>query len=420
MKYDIAIIGGGILGTCISYWLSSLFKAKICVIDKESDVAVHASSRNTGIVHSPFYINPKKRVMTNATLQSHSMWESLAKKYDITWNNTGILELALDEKQHKILEKYIKWSRRNNVPKNSIKLLDKKQVAKIEPNVKCYSAIHSNLETSTDFGALTRKIRDISKKNGTKFILQQHVTSINKHIISTNDTEIQANYIINCAGGNSLNIAQMLNLAPKYTNLYFRGEYWITKSYQNLTKSSIYTVPEFEEYPFLDPHWIKRPKLIEVGPNAVPVPGPEIYSGYGDVISGITKLREILSSKTLKLFSNLDFISLISKELLSSLSKDFMINRIQKFLPKVKPESFKTRGTAGIRSQIITPEGKFLSDILEINDNHSFHIINYNSPGATGAPAYSALIINKLKSQGYLDYPRVKKETIWSLKDLTI
>ncbi|MGI0022430.1 MAG: FAD-dependent oxidoreductase, partial [Nitrososphaeraceae archaeon] len=46
----MAIIGGGILGTSISYWLSGLYDIKICVIEKESEVAIHASSRNTGVV----------------------------------------------------------------------------------------------------------------------------------------------------------------------------------------------------------------------------------------------------------------------------------------------------------------------------------------------------------------------------------
>ncbi len=80
-KYDIAIIGGGILGTSISYWVSSLFDVNLCVIEKESDVAMHASSRNTGVVHSPFYLDPKtKKVLAKSALISYDMWEILAKK----------------------------------------------------------------------------------------------------------------------------------------------------------------------------------------------------------------------------------------------------------------------------------------------------------------------------------------------------
>ena len=91
-----------------------------------------------------------------------------------------------------------------------------------------------------------------------------------------------------------------------------------------------------------------------------------------------------------------------------------MINRIQKFIPKIKPEFFSKKGTSGIRSPVITPQGKFLPDVLELENEHSFNIINYNSPGATGAPAYSAFIVQKLQEKGYLDYKQKSIESIWS------
>ena len=109
MKFDIAIIGGGILGTCISYWLSSIYDMSICVIEKESQIAMHASSRNTGVIHSPFYLNPdSKKILARSALLSYNMWESVAKQHDIPWKNTGVLELALDKAQHRRLEKYIR------------------------------------------------------------------------------------------------------------------------------------------------------------------------------------------------------------------------------------------------------------------------------------------------------------------------
>ncbi len=95
-----------------------------------------------------------------------------------------------------------------------------------------------------------------------------------------------------------------------------------------------------------------------------------------------------------------------------------MINRVQKFIPKVKPEYFTERGTAGIRSNVITPQGKFVADVMELENDNSFHIINYNSPGATGAPAYSAFVVKKLQDKGFLDHTRTKKETMWNFDDV--
>lgn len=426
-KYDIAIIGGGILGTSISYWISSLYDVNLCIIEKESNVSMHASSRNTGVVHSPFYLDPKtKKVLAKSALISHEMWEKLAKKTNVPWEKTGVLELALNEEQHKSLEKFMQWGDENGIPSQDLELLDGKDVSKMEPNVKCHSAIYCKREVSSDFGIFTNELKKESKKLGTNFLLEKNVKDIKRNekdssIIFDDDSNVSANLVINCAGGNSLDIAQMLDLATEYSDLHFRGEYWVADpQYSDLVRTTIYTVAEFKGYPFLDPHWIKKANgQTEVGPNAVPVPSPETYEGYiGDLGTSISKLKDIVTGNAKKLLFDSEFLSLISKEWFSSISKTAMINRVQKFIPKVQSEFFSKKGTAGIRSPIITPQGKFLLDVMELENEHSFNIINYNSPGATGAPAYSAFIIKKLQEKGFLDYKEDHKESIWDFNDV--
>lgn len=426
-KFDVAIIGGGILGTSISYWISALYDLKICVIEKESDVAMHASSRNTGVVHSPFYLNPTtKKILAKSALISYDMWETLAMKRGIPWKKTGVLELALDEDQHKSLEDYMKWGVENGLSEHDLELLTADEVSKKERNVKCHSAIYCKKEASTNFGAFTHEIKNESEKNGTKFLFGNKANLIeekkdNSVIVLDNKSEISSKLVINCAGGNSLDIAKQFGLAKQYSDLHFRGEYWIADSnYNDLVKTTIYTVAEFKGYPFLDPHWIKKADgTSEIGPNAVPIPSPDTYSGYiGDLSTSISKLKEVLTGNAVKLLSNPEFLSLLSKEWLSSISKTAMINRVQKFIPKIRPEYFSKRGTAGIRTPLITPEGRFLPDVLELANSSSFHIINYNSPGATGAPAYSAFVVKKIQDNGLLDFTKKVKHSIWNFDDV--
>jgi L-2-hydroxyglutarate oxidase len=228
--------------------------------------------------------------------------------------------------------------------------------------------------------------------------------------------------VINCAGGYSLDIAKKFGVAVQYSNLHFRGEYWIAqKEYTDLVKTNIYSVPNYPDFPFLDPHWILRADgRSEVGPNAVPVSSPETYSGYvGNVETFISKLIDVVTGNARNLLLNADFMNLVAKEWLSSVSKVVMIERIQKFIPKIKPEYFLDRGTAGIRTPIITPEGKFLPDVMEIEGPNSYHILNYNSPGATGAPAYSAYVVKLLQEKGLLDYTKHTKESIWNFEKIT-
>jgi len=130
-NFDVAIIGGGILGTTISYWISSLYDLEICVIEKESDVAMHASSRNTGVVHSPFYLNPdKQKILAKSALISYNMWENLAKARGIPWKKTGVLELALDDEKHKSLVEFMDWGIKNGLLEEDLELLSGNDVSK--------------------------------------------------------------------------------------------------------------------------------------------------------------------------------------------------------------------------------------------------------------------------------------------------
>ena len=426
-KFDIAIIGGGILGTSISYWLSNLYNKKICVIEKESNVAQHTTGRNTGVVHTPFYLEPtKKKVFARSAQISHDLWKKLADKSSTPWNEVGTIEVALDENQNKTLEKYQKWGIQNGVSEENLKLLDKNGVKQKENNIECYSGLLCKSDVSTNYSLLTKELQKISEKNSTTFLFQKEVKSFLlknclTQIIFTDNSYIECDYVINCSGGNSLDIAKQFHLFESYTDLHFRGEYWIAeKQFENLVKTNIYSVARHPEFPFLDPHWIKRVDgSTEIGPNAVPVPTPETYEGFvTDIPTTISKLGEILTGGAKKLFLNPDFLSLISHEFRSSISKEVMIQRVMKFIPSLKPEYFLKKGTAGIRTPVISPEGSFINDVLEREGENSFHIVNYNSPGATGAPAYSALVVKKLQSKGILEQPETQKNLLWDFHSI--
>jgi L-2-hydroxyglutarate oxidase len=426
LKCDVAIIGSGILGTAVSYWLSSLYEMSVCVIDKENKIAAHASSKNTGVVHSPFYLDPQKRKkIARAALISHDLWQDFAKSSNIPWNECGTIEVALDEKQHKTLEKYLKWGHQNGLADNELELLDSSQIAKKEPHIKCYSGICCSSDVSTDYGALTNKLGKVSEKNGTKFLLGNKVKDIKNTNYGTkiilDGSELECKFFINCAGGHSLNIAKKMGLAKDFSVLHFRGEYWIADtSIANLVNTNVYSVAKFPNFPFLDPHWIKRSNgQTEIGPNAVPVADAETYSGYvGNIPKTISKLKEILSGNSRKLLFNSKFLSLVSKEWKSSLSKTAMVSRVRQFIPEISPTNFTRHGTAGIRSPVITKNGEFLSEILELETTNSLHVINYNSPGATGAPAYAAFLVKKLQDGGFVNYPNKPDKGMWDFQKI--
>ena len=167
--------------------------------------------------------------------------------------------------------------------------------------------------------------------------------------------------------------------------------------YSNLTKRSIYSVPRYTDYPFLDPHWIRRTDgRCEIGPNAVPVFSPYSYNLADNLKNVVPKIFESSKLGVVKLFLNKEFIRLVSNELSSSLSKTNMINRVKRFLPSLNSSDFKQRGRSGIRSLLIDKNGNFAAESLLVENESSLHILNYNSPGATGALPFAANIVRQL------------------------
>jgi len=426
-KYDIAIIGGGVLGTTISYWISTLYDLKVCVVEKEPDVAMHSSTRNSGVIHYPFYLNPKqKKNFARAAFLSHDMWKVLAREKNIPWVQGGTIEIALDEEQHKTLERYMVLGKENGLTEEDISILDSNELKQKEPNLNCYSGLYCTKEGSTNYGLLTKAISELSKKNGTDILLKHDVKNVEEtsdqvNLTFSDNSTLTTSFVINCSGGNSLDIAKKFGLLYGYSDLHFRGEYWVADSdIKNLVKTNIYTVPRYPEFPFLDPHWIKKANgETEIGPNAVPVDSPEAYDSFiTDIPTTLSKISDIVTGSAKKLILNPDFISLVSKEFLSSISKSAMVERVRKFIPAIKPENFPKRGTSGIRTPVISPEGNFVSEMIEIEGKNSFHVVNYNTPGATGAPAYSAFVVKKLQEKGILTQSKNQKDSIWNFNEI--
>jgi (S)-2-hydroxyglutarate dehydrogenase len=418
----VAIIGGGVLGTSIAYFLSAHAKSpeSVVLIEQEKNIAQHTSSRNTGKVHAPFLYDPaKKKIFAKAASLGYEMWQKYSDYKGLPFKQDGVLEVALDDKGIDRLNTYIEWGEANGLDKSELRLLDKSEVARMEPNVRCSSAIYCSRDASVNYGALTVALLQDVHSFGCKLLLGRRATRIsyNKGVYSiatAQGMQIQTEYMVNAAGGNSMDIAHMMGIAESYTDMHFRGEYWqAPPQYENLTKLSIYSVPRHPEYPFLDPHWIVRADgRCEVGPSAVPVFGPYAYTWRKNLTDMVPKMIESSRSGARRMVFDRQFLSLASSELKSSLSKTAMINRVRTFLPLIRPSAFTQRGTAGIRSSVIDKTGKFVSDTLVLERDTSLHVLNYNSPGATGALPMAANIASKLMETGAL--PAGKPRSLWN------
>jgi len=425
--WSVTVIGGGILGTSVAYWISRRYDDRIAVLEKESQVAQHSSRRNTGIIHRPFYLDPvKQHLFARSAQTAYLMWKVYAKQRHLPWNRIGIFEVATRKSQVARLETYYRWGQENGMTLSELQLLTPDQVKRYEPHVQCHGAIWSKTDTAVDYGKFTNSLREDAEKQGAKFIMNGQVKAIRIHgdlldIDLVDGSEpIKTRFLINCAGGRSIHIAHLVDVGRNYADLNFRGEYWkIREDQAHLANRCIYTVPRHPEFPFLDPHWIIRTDgHREIGPNAVPVAGPYTYTGFFEnPVELMEKILEPPLRNKFALLFNHEFLKLSREEWKSSLFKSVMAQRAQEFIPELKPEHLTMPGIAGIRSSLIDHNGTFIKEAIELPGPMSYHITNYNSPGATGAPAYAACLVRKLELKGFLDHLTPKREQLGQLWD---
>ncbi len=408
--YDVLIIGAGVLGVTLAYWISVLYDCSIAIADTSLSAGAHTSSRNTGVIHRPFYLDPrKKRTFARTSLVSLPMWRDLAKSAGLPWRQIGTFNVALEEREVGTVEKYRGWGLENGMEEGELELLDGKGVVAQEPEVRCRAALLSKTDVSVDFGVFTRHIMKVLASRGVKFLGGHRAVAVRRHQgvteVQSKTAEgpqtIRCRFLANAAGGGSLEIAHACGLALDHATLNFRGEYWIVdEPFASRVTSNIYRPPRFPQYPFLDPHFVVRADgSRQIGPNAVIVPGPYIYSGMG-----LGKLASYLQRPIEpkgRLFMNNDFLALLAGEWRSSLSKGAMCDRVRKFVPGLDASMLNRRAVFGVRSSVVNASG-FVPEAMLLRGEGSVHIVNFNSPGATGAPAYSAMVVDELRSEGEL------------------
>jgi L-2-hydroxyglutarate oxidase len=223
---DIAIIGGGILGASLAYFLSSSSKSNILLIEQHG-IASHTSSRNTGKVHAPFLYDPeKKKHFARAAFLGFDMWKKYCELHSLPFKQDGVLQVATNDKSVDRLYKYLKWGYSNGLKESELRFLEKEDVAKMEPNVKCLSAIYCSKDGSVNYGAMTRQLAEDAKGLGCN-VMQSRVRRIERRngqtLIHTEGGDVQADYVINAAGGNAVDIAHHMGAGQDYMAAFQGG-----------------------------------------------------------------------------------------------------------------------------------------------------------------------------------------------------
>jgi L-2-hydroxyglutarate oxidase len=381
--YDIAIIGGGIIGMATAMELSSLQRElSIAVIEAEGRLAAHQTGNNSGVIHSGLYYKPGSLKATNCTAGRELLY-SFCQEHNIPHERCGKVVVAVNREEMTRLENLEERGKANGL--KGIKRLSLDELKEYEPHVTGVGALLVPETGIVDFIKVTEAYAAIFKANGGEIKLNAQVrkithTSNEIRLHSTTGTVVCKN-LVNCAGLYSDRVARMSGVNPGLKIIPFRGEYYeLKKERHSLVKNLVYPVPD-PKFPFLGVHFTRMiGGGVEAGPNAVLALKREGYKKYN------VSLRDMA-----ELFVYKGFRKMVFKhwrmglgEMYRSFSKSAFTRALQRLIPEIKKEDLLPGG-AGVRAQALEPDGFLVDDFRIVEAANMVHVLNAPSPAATAS-----------------------------------
>ena len=387
--YTHAVVGAGIVGLSVALKLQSLGN-KVLVLDKETSPGKHQSGRNSGVIHSGIYYKPNS-FKSNLCIRGRELLLEFLEEENIPFRLEGKIVVDTDVNRLSSLEE-----RATQLSMEDVKVLEKSDILTLEPYCKFDNALHVPQAGVVDYGVVTKKLASkFQSLGGTIEYFQKIKTIKTKNdlkILESNNSIFQSEFLINCAGLYSDNIAQLDNVEPELRIIPFRGEYFtITEEKSHLVNNMIYPISD-PDLPFLGIHLTKTvDNKIEAGPNAVLAFAKEGYDWSKINISEFSKT--IFYSGMWKLGRR--YFSTGISEMYRSLNKDVFLREILKYIPDITKKDLTPR-IAGVRAQAVGKDGSLIDDFVFERKEQSLHVLNAPSPAATASLAIGEHIVKEI------------------------
>jgi len=387
--YTHAVIGAGIVGLSVALKLQSLGNS-VLVLDKEISPGKHQSGRNSGVIHSGIYYKPNS-FKSNLCIRGRELLLEFLEEENIPFRLEGKIVVDTDVNKLSSLEE-----RATQLSMEDVKVLEKSDILTLEPYCKFDNALHVPQAGVVDYGVITKKLASKFQSLGGTIEYFQKIKSIKTKndlkILESNNSIFQSEFLINCAGLYSDNIAQLDNVEPELRIIPFRGEYFtIAEEKSHLVNNMIYPISD-PDLPFLGIHLTKTvDNKIEAGPNAVLAFAKEGYDWSKINISEFSKT--IFYSGMWKLGRR--YFSTGISEMYRSLNKDVFLREILKYIPDITKKDLTPR-IAGVRAQAVGKDGSLIDDFVFERKEQSLHVLNAPSPAATASLAIGEHIVKEI------------------------
>ncbi|MBT8762746.1 L-2-hydroxyglutarate oxidase [Desulfohalobiaceae bacterium Ax17] len=390
LETDILIVGAGIVGLSLARELTRKFSnLKITILEKESEVAFHASGRNSGVLHAGFYYDANT-LKAKFTVKGNKALTEYCLENSIPINQCGKVVVAVDEKE---LDGIYELKRRGDTNGVSLEIIDEKELNEIEPNAKTFQKALFSPTTSTVNPKLVCNHIASNFSNNVRILFNRIFLKVKNKQVTTNKEKIKFKYLYNAAGLYADKIAHSFGIGQQYTVLPFKGIY-LAYNDDDLIKRHIYPVPNLKN-PFLGVHFTKTVNNhVKIGPTAIPAFWRENYTIKERF--NLSEFLEIIACQS-KLFitNSFNFRSLALSEI-KKYDRNFFINEAKKLVKQLDVDNFGDYLQPGIRAQLLNKQtNQLVMDFVVEHAENSTHVLNSVSPAFTTAFAFAEFVIKE-------------------------
>jgi (S)-2-hydroxyglutarate dehydrogenase len=391
--FDFTIVGGGIVGLATGMILGQRRpEARLLLLEKEAELALHQTGRNSGVIHSGLYYQPgsfKARFARDGNRSMVEFCRSNALPYQIC----GKVVVATAPGELPGLEQLYERGLQHGL---AVERLASEQVRELEPHVRCLAGMRVPSTGIVNYRQVSLKYAEIIRRQGGRIQTGARLERIRPRqdtdVLETSRGEFETRFLINCAGLYSDRVARMAGLEPGARIVPFRGEYYeLAAPRRHLVRTLIYPVPN-PAFPFLGVHFTRMiDGSVHAGPNAVLAFHREGYH------KSRLSVRDLAGTLCYPGFWRLvrRYFGEGLNEMRRSFSKTLFLHSLQRMIPEVGATDL-VPAAAGIRAQALFPDGRLVDDFLIVRGPRSLHVCNAPSPAATASLEIGRHIVGQL------------------------
>lgn len=412
---DFLVVGAGIVGVNVATVLRRRFPAAtVALADKERAAGLHASGRNSGVLHAGLYYTPDS-LKARLTRGGNAFLTRYCADKGLPLRRCGKLVVARSEADLPTLEVLQDRARASGVP---VEAVTPAQAARIEPLARTHGAALWSPSTSVGDPAavMAAQLAD-AVAAGVQLHLGTRVDAASAPRAggallagpAGGPPAFEAGYLVNCAGLHADVLARACGAGAGLRMLPFKGLYM----YCDVPlRALVYPAPDVGK-PFLGVHFtLTAGGRVKIGPTAIPALWRENYGGRDGPLYGFSP-GELLETAALAggmLLRQPEFRALAWAEL-RKYSRAAMVADAAGLVPSATPDRFREYGAAGIRAQLVRRAGpaggaggpwQLVMDYeLEHGaDGRSLHVLNAVSPGWTCSRPFAELIVDRVVGAG--------------------